>query len=175
MPVFVHRGKPFNKRLSSLRKSGGKASSVVEKAEQIMERLAASPETPPAWVHRHSRHGEARLERCWKFDLGSGYRLVYHRKGDHITFLYIGTHDDCDLWIKNHRGLQPEKNSATMLVAQDQASTGPETADADMEPEPDYDEILMSKIDEKLFRRIFTGLFKDRQPGEERVDERTAP
>jgi len=159
MAVFVRRETQFNKLLSILRKAGGKAALAATQAEEIMERLAAGNRLLPSRVHKLTKYGEARIEGCNKFDLGGGYRLVYLKKEGHIFFLYIGTHDDCGLWIKNNRGLEPEINISSSQIAVEKKEEGASITDGqEHEPEPDYDDLLMEKIDERLLRRIFRGL-----------------
>ncbi|MFH1082299.1 MAG: hypothetical protein V1751_02800 [Pseudomonadota bacterium] len=159
MAVFVHRETQFNKLLGNLRKAGGKAALAAIRAEEIMERLATKSEFQPSHIHKLTRHGETRIQGCRKFDLGGGYRLVYLKKRDHIFFSYIGTHDDCDLWIKNNRGLQPGNNTGSCQVAvEEECKKVGVGEEQECEPEPDYDDFLMGKIDDNLLRRIFKGL-----------------
>lgn len=159
MAVFVHRETQFNKLLSNLRKAGGKAALAAIQAEEIMERLAARNRLLPSRVHKLTKYGEARIEGCKKFDLGGGYRLVYLKKEGHIFFSYIGTHDDCDLWIKNNRGLQPEFDAgSSQVVIEEKEKEAWGCEGHEHESEPDYDELLMEKIDDRLLRKVFQGL-----------------
>lgn len=159
MAVFVYRETQFKKLLRNLRNAGGKAALAAIQAEEIMESLAARNRLLPSRVHKLTKYGEARIEGCNKFDLGGGYRLVYLKKEGHIFFLYIGTHDDCDLWIKNNRGLQPEVDAASgQIVIEEKEAEAWGGEGQEHEPEPDYDDLLMEKIDERLLRRIFQGL-----------------
>ena len=161
MAVFVHRETQFKKLLSNLRKGGGKAALAAVQAEEIMERLAARNRLLPSRVHKLTKYGEARIEGCSKFDLGGGYRLVYLKNEGHIFFLYIGTHDDCDLWIKNNRGLQPEVDvSSSQVDIEEEKEEASGNEGQEHEPEPDYDDLLMEKIDDRLLRKVFQGLCK---------------
>lgn len=159
MAVFVHRETQFNKLLSNLRKAGGKAALAAIRADEIVERLAVKNRLLPSRVHKLTKYGEARIEGCRKFDLGGGYRLVYLKKEGHIFFLYIGTHDDCDLWIKNNRGLQSEVDAgSSQVVIEEKEEEASGNEGQEHEPEPDYDDLLMKKIDNRLLRRVFQGL-----------------
>lgn len=163
MAVYIRNQGQFNKQLLSLRRAGKKAAIAASYAEKIIQRLAAAPdgEKLPAQVHKLTPRGEDRIEACGKFDLGSGYRLLFRQKGGCIVFLFIGTHDECDLWIKNHRGLRPEDNKGAFRVVVE--GTG-EQEDGDEGPEPeleeDDDDGLMERIDEKTLRKVFCGLFR---------------
>ena len=78
----------------------------------ILARLASHERRHPDTVHKRIRHGEARIEKCKKFDLVGGYRLVYIREAQQYYFLFAGTHDDCDHWLTHHRDLSLEMPEA---------------------------------------------------------------
>jgi len=77
---------------------GGKAdpdaAAAAERVEAIIATMASHDGIRPAQVNKLTRHGEARIDKCKKFDLVGGYRLVYVREEDHYFFLFAGTHDD---------------------------------------------------------------------------------
>ncbi|MBW2102715.1 MAG: type II toxin-antitoxin system RelE/ParE family toxin [Deltaproteobacteria bacterium] len=157
MAVFVYREPQFQKLLDSLRKTGRRSAQAAKQAEEIMDRVAARNRFLPNHEHKLTKYGEGRIGGCRKFDLGGGYRLVYLKKGGHIFFLHVGTHDDCDLWIKNHRGVETEIDvRSCQVVFREKGKGGRRTEE--QEPEPDYDELLMEKIDERLLRKVFHGL-----------------
>ena len=146
MEVLIYRPKHFGKLLNELERAGGKALLAAVKAREIMEKLARSED-----IEELNSRSEARIDRCGKFDLGAGYRLVYVRKKKGLIFLYIGAHDDCDVWIKNNRRIDPKEcKKIEVEDSRDRPTI--------LEDEPDYDEIIMSKLDDKILRRIFRGL-----------------
>ena len=77
--------------------------------------------------------------------------------------LCVGSHDDCDRWLNNNRGFQPvinkDSNTSYSIRKSRMLVQSPEKKP---EPEMDYDAILMEKIDQKTFRRIFRGLCGER-------------
>jgi hypothetical protein len=106
-------------------------------------------------VHKRTRHGEARIEKCKKFDLVGGYRLVYIYEAQQYYFLFAGTHDDCDRWLTHHRDLTLELPAApTTAGATPTAEVTPAVPPDDL----DYDDIILKDIDEKILRRVFRGL-----------------
>ena len=159
MAVFIFRNRQFMKTMAELRKAGGKALQVADRVEAITRTLAASERVIPQEMAPHTKYGEARIAGGGKFDLGSGYRLVYLKKGGHLIILYVGTHDDCDCWIRNNRDIDPFADAECRRVTPgaDRESETPPPG-ADLEAEPDYDDILMKNIDEKTLRRVFSGL-----------------
>jgi len=78
-----------------------------------------------------------------------------------LIFTYIGSHDDCQRWIENNRDYQDEIDSEPVPPP---ATEKPESEAVcnSAEPERDeYEEQLMAKIDERLLRELFAGLYKN--------------
>ena len=157
MAVLIHHAPQFKKCLEKLRRAGGRALLAAEQVETILTRLAAHEGKHPDAVHKRTRHGEARIEKCKKFDLVGGYRLVYIREAQQYYFLFAGTHDDCDHWLTHHRDLTLEIPGAPTT-----AGTEPPAPPAAEHIGPpgdlDYDDIILKDIDEKILRRVFCGL-----------------
>src|SRR5882672_5443483 len=159
MMVVIHREPQLHKCLNKLRKAGGRAALAAERIEAIIATLASKDDVRPAQVNKLTRHGEARIDKCKKFDLVGGYRLVYVREEDHYFFLFAGTHDDCDRWLNSHRHLKPEISGENApLMARPTANVTPAPVQETPEHDVDYDDLLMKNIDEKMLRRIFRGL-----------------
>ncbi|MGE3536797.1 MAG: hypothetical protein AB7N91_05070 [Candidatus Tectimicrobiota bacterium] len=160
MAVIMHRNPQLQKCLSKLRKAGGRGALAAERVETIIATLTRHTGLRPDEVHKLTRHGEARIEHCKKFDLVGGYRLVYVKEGPHYYFLYAGTHDDCDRWLTNNRSLKLDPPATPLpRVERSTAETGAVTAAPEaMAGELDYDEIVLKDLDEKMLRRIFRGL-----------------
>jgi hypothetical protein len=153
---MIHRPPRFNKCLENLRRSGGKAAQAVRRAEEIIESLQGKGDASNQHRNRLTKHGELRIEGCIKYDLGGAYRLIGLRRGSNLVLTYVGTHDDCDRWIENNRGHVPS-------IEPDAPPPAPE-AKPDLcmgetpESEPDYDALLMERIDEKVLRKVFSGI-----------------
>jgi hypothetical protein len=127
--------------------------------ETILARLASHAGRHPDAVHKRTRHGEARIEKCQKFDLVGGYRLVYIREAQQFYFLFAGTHDDCDHWLTHHRDLTLEMPEApTTAEATPMAEVAPAAEPAVPSDNLDYDDVVLKDIDEKILRRVFRGL-----------------
>ena len=159
MAVSTHRTPQVTKCLQKLRRAGGRAELAAERAENIIAQLGTHDHYRPGQINRLTKNGEGRIERCQKFDLGSGYRLVYVKEGNCYSFLFAGTHDDCDRWLNNNRDLHldvaVEPPPVPVTPAEDiPPSSSPITAASEM----DYEALLMAQIDEKMLRRIFRGL-----------------
>ena len=159
MNLVIHREARFNKSLSILRRSGGKAALAARRAEEVIERLATEGRMAAEEFSRLTKHGELRIRKCKKYDLGGGYRLIGVKQGKHLIFSYVGTHDDCDRWIENNRGFELEVDEVTRETPQPERRYKEESSPrTEVAPETDYDELLLEKVDEKTLRRIFCGI-----------------
>ena len=110
MTICLHRGAKFNRRLNALKREGKQASLAAKRAEEIIENLASGGKALPEQIGKLTKHGELRIDKCRKYDLGGGYRLVCVKQGEHLFLSHVGTHDDCDCWIENNRGFEPDIN-----------------------------------------------------------------
>jgi hypothetical protein len=159
MAVVIHRDPQLQKCLTKLRRAGGRALLAAEQVETILARLASHTGRHPDAVHKWTRHGEARIEKCKKFDLVGGYRLVYIYEAQQYYFLFAGTHDDWDRWLTHHRDLtlqMPEAPTAAGAIPA--AEVTPDAEPAVPPDDLDYDDIVLKDIDEKILRRVFRGL-----------------
>jgi hypothetical protein len=161
MAVVIHRDPQLQKCLTRLRRAGGRALLAVEQVEMILARLASHEGRHPDTIHKRTRHGEARIEKCKKFDLVGGYRLVYIREAQQYYFLFAGTHDDCDHWLTHHRDLSLEMPEAPTIAGVKPTVAMTLAAEDAVPPgdlELDYDDVILKDIDEKILRRVFCGL-----------------
>ena len=159
MDLYIHREANFKRSLDTLAKGDKTAARAALRAEDIIRRFASGDYHTVEIVNRRTKHGELRINGCRKFDLGGGYRLVCIKQGGHLAAAYVGSHDDCDRWIENNRGFECElpSHNSLLFTLESPASTHPSNPKIET-CEPDYDDILMEQIDEKILRRIFTGL-----------------
>lgn len=162
MAVCIHRAPQLDKCLLKMRRAGGRAALAAARVETIIAVLAAHADLQPQQINKMTRHGEARIDNCKKFDLVGGYRLVYVKEDNHYFFLFAGTHDDCHRWLNNNRHCTPEPDRAARLLMVRQADTvtlapDPEVTACDI----DYDEIVLKDLDDTMLRRVFRGLCGD--------------
>src|SRR5262245_17525905 len=162
MAVLIHREPQLHKCRNKLRRAGGRAALAAERVEEIISTLASHDGLRPQQVNKLTRHGEARIENCKKFDLVGGYRLVYVKEANHYFFLFAGTHDDCHRWLNNNRNLKPEPDGVDMPLMVRQADDVALSADYNVPVcDMDYDANVLKDIDEKMLRRVFRGLCGD--------------
>jgi hypothetical protein len=99
----VHTTKDYEKCRDGLLTRGKIGKDVYDKA-RVAEAEAdqGSIRTVP-----RTHHGEDRIPDAEKYDLPGDYRLVVQRvNGDESArvFLFVGSHDETEQWLENHRG-----------------------------------------------------------------------
>ena len=91
-----------------------KAPSIAAKrARIIIQSLVDGAE--PSHAGRPKRK-DARIDNLFKFDLGSGYRLVCIKEKFCIHILYVGSHDNCNTWLDANSRKKPHKTEVCMNV-----------------------------------------------------------
>ncbi|MFP4515886.1 MAG: hypothetical protein ACLFNV_03755 [Desulfovibrionales bacterium] len=141
-------------------KAGGKAGVAARQAEELIRELSGSDHLDQKLSGKLTKKGEARMENCFKFDLVSGYRLVVVKRDGNFVFLFLGTHDETDKWIKNNAGLTLDLSKGEVLSSsRDHEPTQRENFAQGTEPLiDDYDKPLHEILDQNTLRDIFRGL-----------------
>jgi hypothetical protein len=157
MPVsFVCRTPRFDRTLRDLKSQGGQAFLIAEKAEQIVVGLFCGADISE--LGKQARHGEYRIDQCFKFDLGGGYCVVCLIHGECLILLYAGTHDDCRRWRERKKGLKYDRDvgRAVPVVKTAVASwTLPPEVEEERSVSEDYEEAITGRLDDNSLRRIF--------------------
>lgn len=161
--LVLYRDPLFERCLDELRKQGGYAAVAAKKADEFISTVTGDAGRKTREKFRFTRNGEYRIKHCRKVDLGCGYRLVCIHKDRHLVLLYAGTHDDCFRWIERNKGMQYEIGAATRAIRvsrertpQDDAVQGDALAEERFSEA--YEAELMSRIDDTVLRRVFSGL-----------------
>jgi hypothetical protein len=164
MTWHIHREKRFDKELELQKSQGEKARVAAKRAEEVLAKLTQKGWTDLKHVAKLADHGEHRLDGCIKYDIGGGFRLVCFKRGDHLYFSFIGTHDDCHRWLNRNRSRHNwvGKREAITTVVEKIKSETIQNLEV-QEEEPDYDDPLKAKIDENTLRKVFEGLVRGQQ------------
>lgn len=160
MASLLYDSTQFYKKLRTLKKAGGKAEEAANKAWELIKDLNSKNHLSLMAKGKLTKYGEARIENSGKFDLGSGYRLLYVKKDGWFVFLFLGTHDECDNWIKNHTGFKPDIAQGQEVSAYQDESTHSEYELRAEEPLQilDEDRPLHELLDQNILRKIFKGI-----------------
>jgi len=149
--IYVH---PKVEKLFSQMEAQEKAPSIAaRRARIIIQSLLEGVQSSHAG--RLSKKKDARIDNLFKFDLGSGYRLVCIREKDTIYILHIGSHDNCDAWLDANSRKKPHKAEVSMniycvapLQAEDMAKEFPAEPECFMIPE----------VSQGDLKKVFRGL-----------------
>jgi hypothetical protein len=154
-------------QIESLRKAGTMGILLAGKAEAIIARLKSGE----AWqadrkVAPRTAHGEKRIRKCIKYDLGWGFRLITLLRNDVLYICYLGPHDQCDRWLADNSRLKEVEfgrsalyQAATQTLKEDSSYLEKEDRSEALD---DLDERLRELSDQSL-RRIFCGLVEARK------------
>ncbi len=151
------------KQLKAMQKGGGNALQAAEHARKIINQ-ALEGICSPRQVGRLTRYGEARIPNCIKFDLVRGYRLIAAMGRQEISFLFAGSHDECDHWVGNNAGFEALADSRTAGVLQVKSKTVSEKSPCPMQENEDeaetddYGTKLLRDLTDRDLREIFSGL-----------------
>ena len=163
MELNVHISPNVVRQLKDLQRGGGNASQAAEHARKIINQ-ALEGISSPKQIGRLTRYGEARIPNCVKFDLVRGYRLIAVMGKQAISFLFVGSHDECDHWVRNNAGFEVPADNSTAEVLQVRRKTDEEKPpcpmqeqEAEMEAD-DYDSVLLRDLTDRDLREIFRGL-----------------
>lgn len=161
---YIHYSESLPKLLRGLRKTGKKAEFAASKCETILNDIMQYGCQHETVFSKRTRHGEARIKNCIKYDLGGGYRLVTIRVDRHLFICFVGGHDETNQWIEHHRYdiLTPGNPLYRCEERVAQSDTG-ETDFCERgnlnDIEDQYEDELISRLDEAQLKSIFQGLF----------------
>ncbi|PLX50695.1 MAG: hypothetical protein C0613_03440 [Desulfobulbaceae bacterium] len=153
----IHQTRRFVKALQLMYRAGKSGRDAAQRATRIIADLQVDPLHDQAEIKR-TRHGEQRLQQCRKYDLACGYRLIALKRRGRLIFVYIGSHDECRLWIENNRENLEDIDSEPVPCQQKAADHPRPAGTADESEVDEYEAQLMARIDEGMLRDIFSGL-----------------
>ncbi|MGO9374734.1 MAG: type II toxin-antitoxin system RelE/ParE family toxin [Syntrophobacteraceae bacterium] len=163
MELSIHISPNVIKQLKALQRGGGNASQAAEHARKIIDQ-ALEGICSPKQIGRLTRYGEARIPDCVKFDLVRGYRLIAVIGRQEISFLFVGSHDECDHWVKNNAGFEALADKKTTRVLQARSKTDEDKPACPMQEDEDemeadeYDNLILRGLTDRDLREIFRGL-----------------
>lgn len=97
--------KDYVNSVNTLRQNGGINSKKAEKADAIWARASRGEQDIFHGISV-TNHGETRIDKCIKYDLNDGYRLITIQDNDIIVFCFVGRHNKADKWLNSHKGIK---------------------------------------------------------------------
>jgi hypothetical protein len=162
---FICLNPKVSERIAWLRKAGTTGSLLADKAETIISRLkSGEPWLTDRKIAPRTLHGEKRIRKCVKYDLGWGFRLITILRRDCLFICYLGPHDECDRWLADNSRLKEVdfgRNALYEFATQELRDEVASPEDS-FEAWDDLDKRLQEMPDQSL-RRIFCGLVEARK------------
>lgn len=158
---YVHISANIERRIEDLKNDGKAGRAVARRTAAVIKSLVG--EGVGSYVDGASgftRYGEKRIRNCRKYELGCGYRLITLQRGVKVFVVFLGTHDECHRWLKNHRRLKKyyAGNGEVFRIFD---ATHPSAGALDADPEDseeDPEEALLASLTDQDLRRVFRGL-----------------
>ena len=147
-------------RIAALEKAGTSGKALAKKATGIIEKLASGNfQHHTDAVGSFTKYGEKRIQYCRKYDLGCGYRLIILQRGSTLVIPFLGTHDECQRWLRNNSRLKAFNagNGHVIHIENRKAPISNLRDVENMELDEDADGLLQNLTDEDL-RTVFNGL-----------------
>jgi len=93
----------FAEGMRNLYRRGGKFQKAAAAVDVLLGKISRRDRNPFAAL-KQTRNGETRLNNCIKYDLVGACRLVTVQKKGFCFLLYVGDHEDSDLWLNRNKG-----------------------------------------------------------------------
>lgn len=155
----VHISAKVERRIEDLKNDGKASRAVARRAAVIIESLASKAVgSYMDGVGGYTRYGEKRIRNCRKYDLSCGYRLVTLQRGVKLFVLFLGTHDECQRWLKNHSRLKEVvagNGDEFFIFPESPSPSNPTKVDSAPSNEDEEEELQLS---DQEMRRVFCGL-----------------
>jgi hypothetical protein len=162
---FIWLSPKVIERIADLRKAGTTGVLLADKAEEILSRLkSGEPWQTDRKIAPRTAHGEKRIRKCVKYDLGWGFRLITILRRDCLFICYLGPHDECDRWLADNSRIKEVDFGRSALY---QVVPQPTREDVSNLEEP-FDELddldkRLQELPDQTLRRIFCGLVAARK------------
>ncbi|HBI13929.1 MAG TPA: hypothetical protein DDY20_00115 [Desulfobulbaceae bacterium] len=157
----VHVSAKIERRIEDLKKDGRAGRALARRVSAIIESLASVGGCSYLdAAGGYTRYGEKRIRNCRKYELGCGCRLVTLQRGEKVFVVFLGTHDECQRWLKNHSRLKEYyagNGELFQIVDESPPPANPACADSAAYRD-EAEEELLSRLSDQVLRRVFCGL-----------------
>ena len=110
--ILYFRHKLFDRALNAA-KLGGPSRRAATKVSAVLGCLG--DENPFAGL-KLTKHGETRIPKCLKYELGDGWRLVTVQDNRICGFIYLGDHEDVDRFLERQKGSRFGVRDGTLVA-----------------------------------------------------------
>ncbi|MFZ5799435.1 MAG: hypothetical protein ACOY3O_13605 [Thermodesulfobacteriota bacterium] len=162
----------MERQIEELKDNGKAGRAVARRAAAIIENLTVNAAGSYLdGVGAYTRYGEKRIRNCRKYDLSCGYRLVTLQRGVKLFVLFLGTHDECQRWLKNHRRLKEViagSGDEFIIFPESPSPSNPTKSDSAPSNEDEEEELQLS---DQEMRRVFCGLVEAAKKRSQKMQE----
>lgn len=154
------------KQLQTLYRTGSEGELVRTRCENLLDKIQREGLLAKEVYMKRTKNGEYRISKCIKYDLGNGYRLVTIKVRKNLFVPFVGSHDETDLWLEHHKYDDYSVDDPTFIKWDTSGNQQTQTEEPDKSDSEDlaiqdlYEEQLQARIDEKLLKTVFHGLFQ---------------
>lgn len=158
----IHLHPRLEKQLAVMEDQTNAPFIAVGRARKIIDAMIKGQTSQAAGLFK--ARSDSRVKNCWKYDLGSGYRLLCIRTKKIIYVMHAGNHESCDTWLNNNAKRQPQDTEIKMtsFTIRDNPGLFDFQTILYMDREPDresnFDEQYLIPIPQQYLRKVFCGL-----------------
>ena len=153
---YLHLSAKVENRIESLENEGKAGRALAQRAQRLIDTLAAACGQRQLQGIKLTKYGEKRIAACRKYDLGCGYRLITLQRGEQVWISFLGTHDESHRWLEANsrtKSITPGKGSRIPISPQTEPRQHPDGE----APQDDPDDERPQLSDRQL-RQVFAGL-----------------
>lgn len=159
--LFICFAKSLHTQIEGLNRTGKKGKIAAAACLEILEEIRKDGLSGKFLFSKRTKKGEARVDKCIKYDLGNGYRLITILCKDHLFIPFAGTHDKADLWLEHNRLDNIYKKKLYVIekiVYEKQKCKNVYETSSVTSFDDEYEEGLLNRIDDDTLRQVFKGL-----------------
>jgi len=106
MPLHISTSLSFIGSVNAL------SPSIAKKTWSQLEKFFSNPEHPSFKLERIQKGSEG----MWSARINDGYRMILHKEGEAVRFLYAGNHDEAYQWAEKRKISVHEKTGGLQIV-----------------------------------------------------------
>ena len=149
----------FQSSLRDLYQKGGAYQRAAQKVQEVTGHFAHQTVGDPLGILKTTNHGERRIKKCVKYDLGHGCRLITVQNNGLVVFCFIGSHDDADTWIKKNTGLEVDLDVKTGKLCTVRKSIDIQDPNGRLDTDTDFSAgKLFERLPARFYDRLADGL-----------------
>ena len=164
MMRYLYISSKVQNRIEKLKKTGRAGTGLARKVTSIIQSLSEGMERHHMTaINNYTKYGEKRIKNCRKFDLSGGYRLITLQRGLDIYIPFLGTHDECQRWLKKNSRMKSINmgQKTSLAFPRKPVSLNSESKCISGSIDKNSPDKLTENLSDQDLRFIFSGLVSD--------------